>query len=173
MIRRLFAATLLAVVLAVPAAAEVTDQGPAGFTCRTVQAIAAAPDRVWSACGEIGRWWNKDHTWSGDASNLYLDPVAGEEFGERLPDGGSVTHMEVVYAAPGKTLRLRGSLGPLQAMAVTGVLTIELVPADNGTRLTATYVVGGYTPGGLEDWAVAVDGVITEQFTRLKAHLAP
>ena len=170
--RHLVFGFLFATVFAFPARAEVTDSTPAGFTSRNAHQIAATPDRVWAAFGEIGQWWNKDHTWSGDAGNLFLDPVAGEEFGERLPAGGSVTHMEVVYAEPGKTLRLRGSLGPLQEMAVIGVLTLALAPKDEGTELIATYVVGGYTPGGLEDIAPAVDYVINEQCTRLKTFLA-
>ncbi len=39
-----------------------------------------------------------------------------------------------------------------------------------GTLLTVTYVVGGYTADGLEALAGPVDGVIVEQFERLKAH---
>ena len=172
MLRHLLIFALLGLLLAVPAGAELTDTSAAGFTCRTTHDIAAPPQRVWDAMtGEVGRWWNKDHTWSGDAANLFLDPVAGKEFGERLPGGGSVTHMDVIHAAPGRMLRLRGGLGPLQAMAVVGVLTVELVPSGTGTRLTATYVVGGYTAGGLAEIASAVDGVISEQFIRLGAHL--
>jgi uncharacterized protein YndB with AHSA1/START domain len=165
---------VLAISLAATAAtAAVTDQSPAGFTCRTVHETSAAPLAVWNALSEdIAQWWNPDHTWSGDAGNLFLAAVAGEEFGEALPDGGSVSHMEVVYAAPGKLLRLRGSLGPLQGMAVTGVLSIEFAAVGEGTQLTVTYVVGGYTADGLEAIAGPVDGVINEQFTRLMAYLA-
>ncbi|MCB1184484.1 SRPBCC domain-containing protein [bacterium] len=171
--RRSALAALLALFVGTPCLAEVTDVSPAGFTSRTVHAIAAGPERVWGAFGEIDKWWNGDHSWSSDAANLYLDPVAGEEFGERLPGGGSVTHMEVIYAEPGKRLRLRGSLGPLQEMAVTGVLSVTLKPTDEGTELTAVYAVGGYAPGGLEAIAPAVDRVVNEQFTRLGEYLAP
>jgi hypothetical protein len=35
--------------------------------------------------------------------------------------------------------------------------------------LTWSYVVGGYTPGGLEAWARPVDGVLSAQISSLKA----
>ena len=39
---------------------------------------------------------------------------------EKLPNGGGVRHMEVVYAAPGKALVMSGELGPMQVMAAAG-----------------------------------------------------
>ncbi len=52
--------------------------------------------------------------------------------------------MQVVYAAPGKTLRLSGGLGPLQGMGVTGAMTFTLEPAADGrTLLRYQYVVLG------------------------------
>jgi len=171
LIRALLLVLVLTMVLIPATSAEVVDQTPAGFTCRLLIDIPAAPDEVWRALtDDIDQWWNPDHTWSGDAGNLSLDAEAGEEFAEKLPDGGSVTHMEVVSAAPTKLLRLRGGLGPLQGMAVVGVLSVEFSAQETGTLLTVTYVVGGYTAGGLEDLAGPVDGVIVEQFERLKAH---
>lgn len=165
--------TVLLMLTSVVATAEVVDKAPAGFTSRSVHMTAAAPDQVWKALTvDIGQWWNKDHTWSGDAGNLFLDGEAGEEFGEKLPGGGTVTHMEVLYADEGKLLRMRGSLGPLQSMAVVGVLTVEMAAVEAGTQLTVTYAVGGYGPGGLEGLAGPVDGVIVEQFKGLVAYLA-
>jgi hypothetical protein len=52
--------------------------------------------------------------------------------------------MSVTYADPGKTLRLSGGLGPLQAMAVKGTLTINLIPEDKATKAVFIYTVGGY-----------------------------
>jgi uncharacterized protein YndB with AHSA1/START domain len=158
-------------LVAVNATAEVTDQSLAGFTSRSVHDFAASPEAVWQALTEdIHAWWNPDHTWSGAADNLFLDAEAGEEFGEELPGGGTVTHLEVVYADPGKLLRLRGSLGPLQAMAVVGVLSVEFAAVGEGTQLTVTYAVGGYAAEGLQGLAGPVDGVIVEQFERLRVH---
>ena len=88
-------------------------------------------------------------------------------FCESLPNGGSVRHLEVVYADPGNALRLIGGLGPLQATATTGAMTWQLAKVDGGTKITLTYTVGGYVPQGLDSWAQAVDGVVGEQLERL------
>jgi hypothetical protein len=54
--------------------------------------------------------------------------------------------LQVVYAAPGEGLRLRGALGPLQTEGVDGTLSWTLKPVEGGTSLTWSYVVGGYIP---------------------------
>jgi uncharacterized protein YndB with AHSA1/START domain len=161
--------------LAAPAAAEVVDSAAGGFTSRTVVTIDAPPARVYEAfTAEIVRWWDPAHTWTGDAANLRLDPRAGGIFGEDLPEGGSVEHLRVLYADPGKLLRMGGGLGPLQGMAVAGALTVELAPREDGsTMLTLTYAVTGYSPAGLADLAGPVDGVLTGQIERLARYLAP
>jgi hypothetical protein len=79
--------------------------------------------------------------------------------------------MEVVYVAPGKTLRLSGALGPLQAIAASGSMMIELSAVEGGTKLEVTYAVAGYLPAGMNTWAAPVDGVLEEQFTRLKNYV--
>jgi hypothetical protein len=88
-----------------------------------------------------------------------------------LEGGGSVRHLVVVYAEPGKTLRMAGALGPLQSMAVAGSLTWSLSKADNGTKAELTYTVGGYSPGGLQSLAAPVDKVLLNQLTRLKNYV--
>ena len=110
----------------------------------------------------------------GDSKNLSLDATAGGCFCETLPDGGSVEHLRVVYVEPGKTLRLRGALGPLQSMAVAGAMTFSFEasgPSDDVTQITLTYTVGGYYPGGLDILAEAVDGVLRGQLERLAAYV--
>lgn len=172
---RSFLAVFICLLPSVPAPAEVLDSSDGGFTVRTVQSVAAASSRVYEALtAEIGQWWDADHTWSGDAGNLYLEARAGGIFGERLPGGGTVQHLAVLYADPGRLLRLGGGLGPLQGMAVQGALTIELAPReDGGTDLTATYAVGGYAAAGLAPLAGPVDGVVAGQMQGLADHLAP
>ena len=77
--------------------------------------------------------------------------------------------MEVVYVAPGSTLVMTGGLGPLQSMAATGSMTITVAPlAGGGTKLAMAYTVVGYLPAGMNTLAAPVDGVLTQQFTRLK-----
>jgi hypothetical protein len=62
--------------------------------------------------------------------------------------------MTVVYADPGKLLRLTGGLGPLQNLAVTGVMTWKLTEAGGKTTIEMSYKVGGYMPGaaGIGPW---------------------
>ena len=132
-------------MLALPAAAAVTTVTTEGFEVTDTATIPASPERVYAALGEIGKWWDSDHTYSGDAANLRIDLKAGACLCERLPGGGSVEHMRVVYAAPGKALRLRGALGPLQSEGVDGALTWSLKADAGGTILTQSYVVGGFT----------------------------
>jgi len=155
-------------VLAATAHAEVRDAGSAGFTVTETADISASPARVYDVIIAPARWWSPDHTYSHDAGNLALDARAGGCWCETLPDGGSVMHLMVVNAVPGKMLRLRGALGPLQAMAMDGAMTFDLRPTDNGTRLTMSYTVGGYSPSGFDDLAKAVDSVLGEQVARLR-----
>jgi len=93
-------------------------------------------------------------------------------FCERRRNGaGDVRHMEVINVDRNKTLVLSGGLGPLQSLAATGTLTIQLAPAGDGTKLSVVYAVAGYQPNGMASWAAPVDSVITEQFTRLKSYV--
>jgi transposase len=116
-------------------------------------------------------WWDSVYTFSGDASNLSIDDRAGGCFCEKLKNGGSVRHLEVVFADPGKTLRMIRGLGPLQAMAVAGNMTWSLSKIDSGTNVKVTYSVGGYRPGGLQKMASLVDKVMFEQLKRLKEYI--
>jgi hypothetical protein len=151
--------------------AEVVDSSAAGFTVKQTVTMHAAPQEVYRRIFHIGEWWSSQHTFSGDAHNLSLEEKAGGCFCEKLANGGAVKNMEVVSMAPGKSVVLHGVLGPLQTLAATGSLQILLTPADAGTKVEVTYVVGGYLPAGLNTWAAPVDGVLKEQFTRLKALL--
>lgn len=150
-----------------PACAAVDDVSMTGFTVVETADISASPDQVYQTLVAPSRWWNSEHTYSHDAANLSLDPKAGGCWCETLADGGSVQHMTVVAAIPGKLLRLRGALGPLQAMAVDGAMTFTLRPDGKATQLTLTYTVGGYAKAGFSDIAKAVDGVLGEQMSRL------
>jgi hypothetical protein len=77
-------------------------------------------------------------------------------------------HLMVVYVAPGKALRLRGALGPFQALGVAGALTWKLEPAAAGTDLSVTYALGGYNKDGFAELSQASDAVLTAQVGRLK-----
>lgn len=158
-------------LVAAPAAAEVTI-ADGGFSTMNSVTIAAPPADVWEVLVEPARYWNPEHSWSGDAINFSLDPVAGGCFCEGLPDGGSAEHMRVVMVQPGRMLRLSGALGPLQSEGLAGSLTWQLEAVDGGTRVTQSYVVGGHMRFDRDEIAPAVDGVVRQQLERLAALFA-
>ena len=163
---------LLSVLAAGPACAAVVDAQAGGFQVQSSAVIVAPPDKVYAALIRPGMWWSSEHTYSGDARNETLDARAGGCWCEALPGGGSVQHMTVVFADPGKVLRVRGGLGPLQGLGVDAALTWSLKAAPGGATLVSqTYVVGGYAPSGLAALAAPVDQVLTEQFGRLKSYV--
>lgn len=176
MINRMTKSTALAaaIVLLTPGwiRANVADQSANGFTLKLTLNIQAVPDEVYRRIvRNVGDWWSPAHTFSGDAHYLTIDAKAMGCFCERLPNLGSARHMEVVTAAPGEKLVMIGALGPLQSMAATGSMTILLTPQPGGTKLDVTYAVAGYLPTGMNTWAAPADGVLTEQFTRLKNYI--
>lgn len=174
---------------AVPASAEVVQKSDAGFVIRVTGEVAASPADAWKAFVSPSGWWNGQHTFSGEAVNLTLDPVANGCFCEKLPvpkgapatqKPGSVMHMRVVYAEPYRALRMVGGLGPLQSEAINGTMTVTFAPIDGaagkGTRILWEYVVGGYMRYKTDTIAGAVDKVLGEQLaglTRLVGPLAP
>jgi hypothetical protein len=170
--RRAAALLVLICALAAPARAEVVDASSGGFAVKTAVDVSAVPRAaylglvVW-----IGSWWDPEHTYSGDARNLSIDPRAGGCWCEKLPNNGAVEHMRIVWLEPEKTVRLVGALGPLQEMPVTGVMTWTFMPGSAGTKIEMTYAAGGYAKGGFETTAKAVDQVLTTQVQRLKRFL--
>lgn len=171
----LFLATCAAATIASPALADVKPVGADGFVVRHEALVPVAADRAWHGLVQPARWWSGDHTFSGNAANLTLAPQAEGCFCEALPAGaarmraGSVRHMTVIFADPGKVLRLTGALGPLQGEPVNAVLTVTLSGEGAGTRIVMEYVVGGAMRFSREQIGPAVDGVLREQLARLAA----
>ncbi|MEJ2410363.1 MAG: SRPBCC family protein [Novosphingobium sp.] len=171
----------LAATPGAPAAAKVTTVASNGFVVRHLEEVPATADETWAMLLKPAEWWDSDHTWSGDAANLSIDPHAGGCFCEILPSPdspraaprGSVEHMRVVYIERPRVLRMRGALGPLQADALNGTLTIQLKPVNEGksTQILLEYVVGGYARTPYEKLATAVDGVLGQQMQHLVAKL--
>ena len=156
-------------MLCASAHAEVTDSSANGFTDKVTINIQAAPEEAYrKLVRNIGDWWDGSHSFSGNSHNLSIEERPGGCFCEKLPDGGGVRHMEVVNFSPGKQLVMSGGLGPLQALAATGSMTIRFTPSDGGTKLEVVYTVGGYLPAGMSTLAAPVDGVLKLQFGRLK-----
>lgn len=150
---------------AFPASAEVVPSSTGGFASSYSVIVAAGREAVWDMLIEPRKWWT--HSWSDNSANLSLDPQAGGCFCEIIPgiDGGapgSAEHARVVMALPGSTLRMVGSLGPLQSEGLAGTLTVTLTEVDEGTRIDWDYVIGGQSRFGLDQIAPVVDGVQAE-----------
>ena len=160
---------LLSAVLPATAGAELKSVAADGFLIEHRYQIAATPEQAWGVLVHPERYWPEDHTWSGSRAHLSLQAEAQGCFCERWP-AGSVEHGRVVMAMPGKLLRIRGSLGPLQELALAGVLNISLQPNEAGTEAIVTYRVSGDSLHRLEAFAPVVDEVIGQQlggFARL------
>ncbi|MBX9797614.1 SRPBCC family protein [Sphingomonas sp.] len=167
---RLALFAIAALACSTPASADVVQATPAGFEISQTITIDAAPDAVWDVLRSPQKWWDKEHTYSGDSANLYLDAQATGCFCEKLPGKGSVEHGHVVYVEPGRALRLHAALGPLQAEGVTGALTLTLQrQGEQATVVKLSYVVGGFVRGGAEAMATKVDAVLAVQLAHLKA----
>lgn len=171
MIRSMLACTA-SLCLAQAAHAEIVSAAPAGFSIRqVVDAPGVSPPTVWAALSDVAKWWDPEHTYSGDARNLSLEPIVRGCFCEKLGLYAGIEHAHVIYALPAKTLRLVGALGPLQEAAVTGSMTWQIDPAGGGSRITLTYNVGGYADRPLADWAPIVDETLGAQVKRLARYL--
>lgn len=165
--RRVLAALSL---VAAPAQAEVVQSSAAGFEIKQEVTVDAPLQQAWDTVVAPQRWWSKEHTYSGDSANLYLDTQATGCFCERLKDKGSVEHLRVVYVQPPRMVRMSGGLGPLQAEAVAGTFTILLTPeGSSATKVTLTYLAGGLIRQGGEALAPKVDEVLAQQMVGLKS----
>lgn len=165
-------------LVAVPANAEIKAQSDAGFVVGHTAEVLAKPEEVWKRLLVPKDWWNPAHSWSGKTEGFYIDAQAGGCFCELLQDKatdgsvkprGSVEHMRVLFTDSGKVLRMSGALGPLQSEAVQGTLTVAMEPLKEGagTRISLSYVVGGYMRYKVADIAPAVDAMLGDQFQRM------
>lgn len=161
-----------AAALPTAATAEVVQSTPSGATLEHRYPIAANPQQAWRALVHPELWWPSDHTWSGAATNLRLEAQAGGCFCENWGEA-SAEHGRVVMSRPGELLRIQGALGPLQGMAVSAVLTIELEAAQGGgTTAKVTYRISGDPSHGLDKFVAAVDQVIGQQFGNFARYAA-
>lgn len=172
---RLIIAALIALPLAFAAAvaqATVVAAAETGFTIVTEVDVTVSPAVAYRALTQgPANWWDSEHTFGGDATRLTLDPRAGGCFCEQMDGGGSVSHGTVIYADPGQMLRLSSALGPLQQMAVSGVLSFGFAPRPFGAHVTLTYrVYGGFTTDAVE-LSKLVDSVLGAQLQRFAAHV--
>lgn len=154
--------------------AEVIETSDLGFVSRHVVEVPVTRLAAYEGLVDrVAAWWDPDHTYSGDSSNLTIDDQPSGCFCEELPNQGGVEHGRVLLVKPGEALRIQSALGPLQEFSVTGILNFSFAEIDSGgTRIELTYQVGGYRPGGLAQWSTPVDGVLNGQMQRLKKYLS-
>jgi uncharacterized protein YndB with AHSA1/START domain len=152
--------------------ANITASSPDGFVSEHVLDVRGTPAEVYAALtDDVSRWWDAAHSYTGDAHNFSMDARAGGCFCEDFPNGVSVQHMRVLYADPGRYLRMEGGLGPLQPIPLTGVMDFELMATEQGSRLTFRYSVHGPASAGIEGMAAPVDAVLLGQLKRLQAYV--
>lgn len=170
-------ALIVGLLTAMPVSAEVVAGSANGFISEHQLIVPVNPDHAYRALTrDIAAWWDASHSYSGEPANFSLDDRAGGCFCEMLPNGGSVMHMQVIFADPGRLLRLSGGLGPLQAMGVSGSMDFSLEPVGGqepaSTLLRYRYVVHGLAESGIGDLAEAVDQVQAGQLQRFQAYLS-
>ena len=166
-IKSLIAGAFVAIACGLGAHAEVVSSAPDHFTLKLEAETELSPDEVWARLIVPADWWLGDHSFSGDAANLSLDPVPGGVWREDW-EGGSVWHGTVLQAQPGKVLRLSAPFGPLQGLAVTSIWTISLAPTEtDGTRITFDHVTNGSAASNLHELAPAVDFVKSQALQSL------
>ena len=153
------------------AQAEVVETGAQGFRLKSVLQIKASPARVYQAIGELPRWWDGEHTYSGKAENMTFPLQANGCWCETIPGGGGVRHGVVELAWPAQgMIRADAALGPLQDEGVRGALYFHTVAKDGGAELTVTYNVGG-ARDAIAKAAPGIDAVLSAAWARLKRYV--
>jgi uncharacterized protein YndB with AHSA1/START domain len=165
------AAVAALATLAFAARADIRQSAPDSFLLSYTKTVATTPAKAFAAVVGVDRWWNPDHTYSGKSTNLSLKAEAGACFCETW-EGNSVRHGTVIMALRDQMLRLEGALGPLQSMALNGILTIGLKADGDNTTVTMIYRVNGVTGSALDKMAPNVDAMLSEQFSRLTSVMA-
>jgi len=165
---------LLALALAIPApgAAEVVSASDHGFEIQQVVNLVIPQQKAFAAFGQVGQWWSKAHTYSGDAARMSLQLRPGGCLCETLDGGGGIEHLRVTYVQPAERVVLTGSLGPLLYEATAGVMDVKIERIAGGSRVTMNYRAAGFATGGAAKMAPQVDQVLGEQMKRFRVYAA-
>jgi hypothetical protein len=168
--RALFLSSCL--LAAAPASAEVISASPTGFEVQEVVNLVVPQPSAYAAFGQVGKWWNKEHTYSGDPTRMSLQLRPGGCFCEPLEGGGGIEHLRVTYLKPGEQIVLTGSLGPLLFQATAGVMDVRFERIAGGTRVTMNYRAAGFAKGDGDKLAPLVDQVLADQMKRYRGYAA-
>jgi hypothetical protein len=150
----------------------VLNAGDHGLEVQQVVNLVIPQPQAFSAFGQVGKWWNKEHTYSGDSSRMSLQLRAGGCWCESLDNGGGIEHMRVAFIQPGERVVLTGSLGPLLYEATTAVMDVKFERIASGSRITMSYKAAGFAKGGAAAMAPLIDGVLADQMKRFRAYAA-
>lgn len=161
----------VALLASMPASAAVIQSGPNGFVVRHSVNLVVPPDQAYAAIGELPRWWDKDHTYSGDSANLSMSLRAGGCFCERLEKGGGIEHMRVTLVQPGERVVMTGALGPLLYEGVSGVMDLKVEKIAGGAKVTMDYRAAGFANGNAATLAPLVDKVLAEQIRHYREYV--
>jgi uncharacterized protein YndB with AHSA1/START domain len=162
----------LSITLATPASAEVVSAGPNGFEVTHSVNLVIPRERAYAAYAQVQNWWDKAHTYSGNASRMSMRLTPGGCFCEQLDNGGGIEHMRVTYVQPNERVVLTGSLGPLLYEATSGVMDVKFEKIAGGTRITSSYRAAGFARNNGGEMAPLVDKVLGEQIKRLRIYAA-
>lgn len=149
--------------------AEVIEVASGHYVLKHEARSELGPEDLWARLINPATWWHPDHTYSGNAGNLSLEPVAGGLWREEW-QGGSVLHGQVLNAVPGQLLRLDAPFGPLQGMGVSVVWSISIQADGTGSLVTFDEIANGSAASKLDALAPAVDFVKSEAIKRLTAN---
>lgn len=163
---KMILALAASLLVAAQAQADVVEASGDHYVLKHEGRSSLSPADLWARLIKPESWWHPDHSYSGDAANLSLEPVAGGLWREEW-QGGSVLHGEVLNAVPGQLLRLNAPFGPLQGMGVSVVWTISIKADGDGSLVTFDEIANGTTASKLDALAPAVDGVKSEAMRRL------
>lgn len=161
----------MALLASMPASAAVVQSGPNGFVVRHTVNLVIPPEQAYAAIGELPRWWDKDHTYSGDSANLSMSLKAGGCFCERLEKGGGIEHMHVTLVQPGERVVMTGALGPLLYEGVSGVMDLKVEKIAGGAKVTMDYRAAGFANGNAATLAPIVDKVLGEQIRHYREYV--
>lgn len=151
--------------------AEVRQASADGFFLAYSMPVRATPAKAWADLVQVQRWWSDEYTFSGKAAHLQLGASAGGCLCERWP-GGSVEHGRVLMALPERLLRIDAALGPLQELALKGILSFWIRSGDDGAfAFDVEYRVNGSSASALDRLAPQVDQMLGEQVARLARYV--
>ena len=151
------------------ASAEIVKSSADGFIIQ--HKVSTEHDKVKvfkTMTDKVGKWWNPEHSFSGDAGNMLID---ADCFCERW-GGNLVRHLDTTIWLENSKVVMQGGLGPLKELGLDGTMIWSVSSTgDGGTNLTWKYYVNGFSETDLIGLATAVDGVLQEQIGRLFSYM--